>query len=128
MTLNQIGKQTMTSKFEIGCHIDGNYMNADEFSLAIISLAETHGYQDKYEKAPEETDDDYSQMISEQSDDCVDYLNEETLETRPPFTKHLTLVPVFVGTSKLLKARLFNSAYLILPEPILHDSGGRRED
>lgn len=73
-------------KYEIGCHIDGNYMNADEFSLAIIKLAEDLGYQDAYDEKPEETDTDYSQVLHDMSCDCVDYINAETIETRPPFT------------------------------------------
>ena len=69
---------------KVGCHIDGNFMNVDEFNLEIIGIAEQFGF-DEHALAAEESED-YSQELTELADSAVDYLNDNTIDHRPPFT------------------------------------------
>ena len=66
---------------EIGCYLDHGSRNSEELSIDIVDLAEGYGYKPSKEYGEvinmEEDDRDefYSEVLSEESDDAIDWLN-----------------------------------------------------
>ncbi len=65
-------KQTVSES--IGIVLDCSADSADTLNERTISLAEDYGF--KFEPLPDEDNEDYSQILSETSDDAVDFLND----------------------------------------------------
>jgi hypothetical protein len=65
-------KQTITE--QIGIVLDCSADSANTLNERTISLAEDYGF--KFEPLPDEDNEDYSQILSETSDDAVDFLND----------------------------------------------------
>jgi hypothetical protein len=59
----------------IGCVIDGSAQSADYINEETIDFAETYGF--KYEDLPSEDNEDYSEILSEEGDNAVSFLNDQ---------------------------------------------------
>lgn len=63
---------------KVGEYVSGSWMNADEFSIEIIDLAKEYGFKPELDEEffeQGEENEDYSQILSEVSDEAVEYLN-----------------------------------------------------
>ncbi len=58
----------------IGCYVDESAGSSDDCNTRTIEFAESYGFE--CEPLPDESDEDYSQILSETADDAVEFLND----------------------------------------------------
>lgn len=73
-----------TTKYDfpcVGCYVDESAGSADDCNRRTIEFAEDYGFDaGEWQEELSESDEDYSQSLSELADKAIDFLNEQ--ETR----------------------------------------------